>query len=147
MSIDDKRRVAAAAFIALLALSVFWPSPAIAINNACCHAPLTVDDLSFLGREAPAWDVVFWCLAGLCALALLHPSGHFAWTDFGGAWRLLRAARPRVRRTDLIAAVSGAAVVALICQFADAPVTAWAERIQSSGVQDAIRFANRFGGG
>src|SRR5919206_2081286 len=75
MSIDAKRRLAAAAFVALLLLSVFWPEPVIEVNRLCCHAALGVDDLSFLGREAPRWDVVFWCLAGLFALALMHPSG------------------------------------------------------------------------
>ena len=34
MYIDGKRRLAAAAFIALLALSVFWPAPAIEISAA-----------------------------------------------------------------------------------------------------------------
>jgi len=50
----------------------------IAINDVCCHAPLSVDDLSFLGREAPSWDVVFWCISGLFALALLHLSRDFS---------------------------------------------------------------------
>ncbi|MDP9362602.1 MAG: phosphatase PAP2 family protein [Acidobacteriota bacterium] len=147
MCIDDKRRLAAAAFIALLALSVFWPSPAIAINNVCCHAQLSVDDLSFLGREAPAWDVAFWWITGLFLLALLRPTGHFAWSDFGEAWTLVRAMRVRVRKTDAMAVVYTAIIVALIWRFVDAPMTAWAERAQSSNVQDAIRIANRFGGG
>ena len=75
MSIDAKRRLAAAAFVALLLLSVFWPEPVVDVNRLCCHALLGVDDLSFLGREAPSWDVAFWCLAGLFALALMHPTG------------------------------------------------------------------------
>src|SRR5579859_5202664 len=72
MSIDAKRAAASWAFAALLVLSVFWPSPVTAINDVCCHTPLSVDDLSFLGREAPSWDVVFWCIAGLFALAMLQ---------------------------------------------------------------------------
>jgi undecaprenyl-diphosphatase len=147
MSIDGKRRRAAAAFIVLLALSVFWPAPAIAINHLCCHAHLTIDDLSFLGREAPAWDVAFWCIAGLFALALLHPSGAYKPSDFAEAWALVRATRVRMRRIDGIALLSAAIMVALIWRFADAPITAWAERVQSANVQDAIRIANRFGGG
>ncbi|MEA2165861.1 MAG: hypothetical protein QOK37_3988 [Thermoanaerobaculia bacterium] len=146
MSTDDKRRLAAAAFIALLALSVFWPSPAIAVNDICCHAQLGIDELSFLGREAPAWDVAFWFIAGLFALVVLHPSRGDRY-DFAAAWRLIRATRIRLRKSDAIAAVAAAAGIALIWRFADAPVTAWAERVQSSGIQDTIRFANRFGGG
>jgi membrane-associated phospholipid phosphatase len=147
MSIDAKRRVASAAFIALLALSVFWPAPAIEINQHCCHAHLTVDDLSFLGREAPAWDIAFWCIAGLFLLALLHPSNHYKKSDFAEIWGLVRATRIRLRKTDAIAVISAAILVAIIWRFADAPITAWAERVQSANVQDTIRLANRFGGG
>jgi membrane-associated phospholipid phosphatase len=147
MSIDGKRRFAAVGFIALLALSVFWPSPAIAINQFCCHAHLAVDNISFLGREAPAWDAAFWCIAGLFTLALLHPSGAYKPSDFGEAWTLMRAARIRMRRMDAIAIVCATIVVALVWRFADATVTEWAELIQSAGVQDTIRLANRFGGG
>src|SRR5260370_42242051 len=100
MSIAGKRRSAAAGFIALLALSVFWPAPAIAINQLCCHARLSVDNLSFLGREAPAWDVAFWCIAGLFALAVLHPTVDYKSSDFAEAWPLVPAARLKVRRTD-----------------------------------------------
>src|SRR5712671_6126868 len=98
MSIDAKRRLAAAAFIALLALSVFWPGPAIEINQLCCHAHLTVDNLSFLGREAPSWDIAFWCIAGLFLLALLNPSNAYKKSDFAEIWQLVRAMRIRLRK-------------------------------------------------
>jgi len=147
MSIDGKRRLAAAVFIALLALSVFWPAPAIEINQLCCHARLTVDDLSFLGREAPAWDVVFWCIAGLFVLAMLHPDGVDKWAGFAEAWSIVRATRVRVRWTDRMALICSAIAVALVWGLADARITAWAERVQSSNVEDFIRIANRFGGG
>jgi membrane-associated phospholipid phosphatase len=147
MSIDAKRRLASAAFIALLALSVFWPAPAIEMNQLCCHAHLAVDDLSFLGREAPAWDVAFWCIAGLFLLALLQPSNVYKTSDFREVWTLLRATRIRLRKTDAFAVISAAVLVAIVWRFADARVTAWAERVQSANVQDTIRIANRFGGG
>jgi membrane-associated phospholipid phosphatase len=147
MSIDGKRRLAAAAFIVLLALSVFWPAPAIAINQLCCQAHLTVDNLSFLGREAPAWDIAFWCIAGLFLLAMLHPSGDYKLSDFREVWTLIRATHIRLRRTDAMAVICAAIAVAIVWRFADAPITAFAERIQSSNVEDAIRIANRFGGG
>jgi membrane-associated phospholipid phosphatase len=144
MSIDAKRRLAAAAFVVLLALSVFWPAPAIGINQLCCHARLAVDDLSFLGREAPAWDVAFWCIAGVFLLALLQSGKD---SDFREIWTVMRATRVRFRKTDTLIAVVSAILVAIVWRFADAPITAWAERIQTSNVEDAIRIANRFGGG
>jgi len=147
MSIDGKRRLAASAFIALLALSVFWPGPAIEVNQLCCHAHLSVDDLSFLGREAPAWDVAFWCIAGLFVLALLQPNGIYTRNDFADAWSLTRRTRIRLRKADAVAAIVAAIAIAVVWRFADAPITAWAERAQSANVQDAIRIANRFGGG
>jgi membrane-associated phospholipid phosphatase len=147
MFIDGKRRLASAGFVALLALSVFWPAPAIEINQLCCHAHLTVDDLSFLGREAPAWDVAFWCIAGLFVLAMLHPDGVDKRAGFAEAWSIVRATRVRVRWTDRIALICAAIVVALVWGLADGPITAWAERVQTSNVEDVIRIANRFGGG
>jgi len=146
MSIDAKRRLAAAAFIALLTLSVVWPSPVVSVNQLCCHAALGVDDLSFLGREAPRWDIVFWCLAGLFALIVLLPGGYDV-REFGEPLRMLRRLRVRIGIWPIVAFAASAVAVALIWRFADAAVTAWAERVQSDDVQDAIRYANRFGGG
>src|SRR3954463_4046899 len=144
MSIDAKRRLAAAAFVALLALSVFCPAPAIDINQLCCHAHLTIDNLSFLGREAPAWDVAFWCIAGLFLLALLHSGKN---SDFREIWAVVRATRIRLRKTDALIVLASAIVVGIVWRFADAPITSFAERIQTSNVEDTIRIANRFGGG
>ena len=145
MSIDGKRRIAAAAFIVLLALSVFWPAPAIEVNQLCCHAHLAVDNLSFLGREAPAWDVAFWCIGGLFLIALLHPGG--GQYEFAEVWTVVRETRVRLRWADAIAVIGSAIVIVIIWRFADAPITAWAERVQSDNIQDTIRIANRFGGG
>ena len=142
MSIDGKRRLGAAAFIALLVLSVFWPSPIVSMNRLCCNAALGVDELSFLGREAAVWDVAFWCLAGLLALALIDLSA-----DYGEPWRVVRSLRFRVRAADAIALCAAGAAVVLLWRFADAPVIAWAERIRSDGIEDVIRITNRFGGG
>jgi membrane-associated phospholipid phosphatase len=139
---EGKRRLAAAGFIALLALSVFWPSPIVSVNRLCCNADIGVDELSFLGREAAAWDVAFWFLAGLFALSLIDLSA-----DYREPWRILRALRIRLRAIDALALVAAAAVVALAWLFADGPVIAWAERVQSDAVEDFIRIANRFGGG
>lgn len=146
MSIDAKRRLAGAAFVALLILSVFWPSPLVSVNQLCCHAALGVDDLSFLGREAPRWDVIFWCVAGLFALAVLRPGSYDA-SDFAEPWRMLRRLRLRAGLAAIAALIVSGIAVALIWRFADASITAWAERVQSDDIQDTIRYANRFGGG
>src|SRR5438094_10494061 len=105
---DGKRRLAAAAFVTLLALSVVWPSPIVSVNRLCCNAPLGVDELSFLGREAAAWDVAFWCLTGLFALALVDPSA-----DYREPWRAARALRIRLRAGDAIAFCGAAVAVVL----------------------------------
>jgi hypothetical protein len=142
MSIDAKRRTVSFAFIALLVLSVWWPSPIVSMNRLCCNAPLGIDELSFLGRESPAWDVAFWCVAGLFALLLLQDA-----RDFSGVREEFRGTRVKVTIAVGVAVVAAAAIVAIIWLSADAPITAWAERINSNELEDWIRLANRFGGG
>src|SRR5947209_15699098 len=122
MSTGAKRRLAAAAFVALLALSVVWPSPVVSINRLCCNAAVGADELSFLGREAAPWDVAFWCLTGLCALALIDWSA-----DWREPWRVARALRIRLRVADALALLAAAAVVAAVWLTLDAPLIAGAE--------------------
>lgn len=142
MSIDAKRRLAAFAFVALLMLSVFWPSPVVSVNRLCCDASLPVDELSFLGREAPAWDAIFWCIAGLFALAIVH-SGHPALDDL----REFRALRFRIPPALPGVALTALAMTFGIARLADAHVTAWAEGLQSERTEDFVRILNRLGGG
>ena len=144
MSIDAKRHTAAAAFVALVILAVFWPAPVIDVNQLCCRAALPVDDLSFLGREAPSWDVAFWCVAGIFVIAMLQSAES---RDFGEAWRVVRESRAVVPRGAIVLLVAGAALVAVAWRVADARVTAWAERIQSDRIEGFIRIMNRLGGG
>jgi membrane-associated phospholipid phosphatase len=149
MYIDAKRRTASAVFIALLALALFWPAPVLTVNDVCCHARLPIDDLSFLGREAPSWDVAYWCLAGVFLIALLQTAES---RDFGEAWRILRGTRLRTSeargpRPEAFLIIAGLVLVALTWRFADAPVTAFAERIESDRLENAIRIFNRLGGG
>src|ERR1700680_1985163 len=120
MSIDGKRRLASAGFIALLMLSVFWPSPVVGINRICCNAPLGVDELSFLGREAPSWDVVFWCITGLFALMLLQDASGFRTLS-----EEFRSTSLRLTARLGVAVVVAAAIVAGVWLYADAPATAW----------------------
>jgi membrane-associated phospholipid phosphatase len=142
MSIDTKRRIASAFFVVLLILSAWWPSPIVSVNRLCCDAALGIDELSFLGRESPSWDVVFWCLVGLFALALLQNT-----TSFNSVPEQFRATRLRLHWGLAAATVVAAVIVALIWRYADSPITAWAEAITSDRVEDWIRIANRFGGG
>jgi len=137
-----RRRIAGFAFIALLLLSVFWPSPVVSTNRLCCNAPLPVDELSFLGREAPAWDALFWCLAGLFAIAIVH-SGDVKLDDL----RSFRALRFRLPRHFIIATIAALVATFLIAWFADIPIIAWAEGLQSATTEDWVRILNRLGGG
>jgi hypothetical protein len=154
-SLTRRRALASAAFAVLLLLSIFWPAPVVELNRLTLHEPLALDDLSFLGREQPAWDVVYWCLAGLFALALLHPSiaeGSFTLAAAREeAVALPRRLAARWRELRLPKIVMGVAVAAGLVAAAwflfDAPVTAWAERVQSDDMQSLIRLSNRFGGG
>ncbi|HET7711768.1 MAG TPA: phosphatase PAP2 family protein [Thermoanaerobaculia bacterium] len=145
-SMEFRRRLMTAAFLTLLLLGVVWPSPIVATNRLCCDAPLGIDELSFLGREAPAWDVAYWFLTGLLLLIILQ-SSEWSWADIRVVAQLVRSIRPRVDIRVVIAALIGAALTAAAWRFADAPVTAFAEVIKSETVEDVIRLVNRFGGG
>ncbi len=139
MSIADKRRYAAAAFITLLLLSVFWPSPVVSSNRLWLNQNIAVDDLSFLGREAPSWDVVFWFFAGLLLLVMLHSAESYD-------WRVVRFARPPILGAALMLA-GGGLVTAIVWRVLDARGMAWAEGVQSEWTEWAIRMLNRLGGG
>lgn len=139
MSTDAKRRYAAAAFVTLLLLSVFWPSPVVSSNRLWFQEPLAVDELSFLGREAPSWDVVFWFFAGLLLLFILQSADSYE-------YRVVRFQRPSPGRAALLL-LGGAVLTALVWLLVDRPVLAWAEGVQSEWTEWAIRLVNRFGGG
>lgn len=146
---------AAGTFAALLVLSIVWPAPVLWLNAATVDAPLTIDSHSFLGREAPAADVLFWTIAGLYLLVLLH--GRL--DTLRAQWRELTAeARQigsrladRVRRTSpLVASVALAlslGAVAGIWLLLDMPLIALAEASQSDATRGATRLFNRLGGG
>ena len=144
MSIESKRRYAAAAFLTLLLLSVFWPSPVVSINRLWLHEEIDVDELSFLGREAPSWDAVFWCISGIFLLILLQSAETY--TDPREQLRAIRFERSLFRR-DALYLIAGSIVTALVWLFADRPMLAWAEGVQSELTEDVIRILNRLGGG
>lgn len=142
MSIDAKRRMAGAGFVLLLALSVMWPKPVMDINRLCCDAHLSVDELSFLGREAPSWDIAFWCIAGLFFLAIIQN---------GGEYREIAAQAKRVRlhRSPHVVTfiVVTAVLAAVTWMWIDSLVMAMSEMYDSDRIENVIRYANRFGGG
>ena len=141
MSIDARRRTFACAFIALLALSVVWPDPVVDVNRLCCNAHLGVDELSFLGREAPSWDVAYWFLAGLLAISLLQQA------DFSLIREEARNIRFR-RSVWLLGAIGLAAlIVAAVWYWGDEPLMAASEMAASMRMDGFIRLTNRFGGG
>ncbi len=142
---DDlrKSRLAGAGFIALLALSVFWPSPVVSSNRLWINARLDVDELSFLGREAPAWDVVYWCIAGLFTLIVLQTGQPFTLEPL----RRFRSMRPSLTKRFFAGVAAAAVIVALVWIKADSPLIAAAENIRYDTTESVIRIMNRFGGG
>ncbi|MEO8382053.1 MAG: phosphatase PAP2 family protein [Acidobacteriota bacterium] len=143
---DQRRRYAAAAFLALLLLSVFWPSPVVSVNRLWIHGSIDVDELSFLGREDASWDVVFWGVAGLLLLAMLHSAVS---ADVREPLRQLRALHfdRSLGTRAFVRLLAGGVVTALVWWLLDPLVLAWAERIQSDVTEDVIRILNRLGGG
>ncbi|HSP34169.1 MAG TPA: phosphatase PAP2 family protein [Thermoanaerobaculia bacterium] len=142
MSTAAKAHYAAIGFVALLLLSVFWPSPLVSTNQLLFHRHLDIDDLSFLGREAPSWDIAFWAIAGLFAIAIAQSAN--AILDVRSE---LRGMRLIVPRGFWIAVVVAIACVTLTWIFADSAIVAFAEKIVSQDVEDVVRYFNRLGGG
>lgn len=141
-----KRRYAAAAFLTLLLLSVFWPSPVVSINTLWINEDLAIDHLSFLGREAPSWDVVFWGIAGVLLLLILQSAES---TDFREPLRQMRELRfaRSLWAPALLRLLCGGVATALAWLLLDRRVLAWAEGIQSDTTENVIRIVNRLGGG
>lgn len=153
--VEREIRIAGAGFILLLLLAVFWPAPAIAINEAFFGADIAVDEDSFLGREAPSWDVVFWCIAGLYLLWMLQGRVE----KLGGSLRTIRRDLRRVVREvhdhwreyhwfRFVAAVAVAvAIVGAVWIFFDAWLVALVQGIQTENTRSFARYFNRLGGG
>lgn len=143
------------AFVVLLVLALLWPSPAIIVNEWIGGPPLAVDERSFLGREAPSWDVVFWAIAGLLLLAMIHTSRGDIRDSFRRCWQEMKRTwveiGPEFRRIGWPRALSffvaGSVLVAAIWIFADAKLLGLAELLELEHARTAIRLANRFGGG
>ena len=142
-------------FVLLLSLSVAWPAPVLWINAATVHADLPLDERSFLGREAPSWDVVYWFIAGLYLLALFHgridsarASTHELREIFRAMWRDIPLRWRALDRRKVVATfVLFVAIVATTWGFFDAPLIAVGERVQSEASKSVTRVMNRLSGG
>lgn len=144
-----------AAFVGLLILAVLWPSPALWINAAIGGGDLGIDERSFLGREAPSWDVVFWCIAGLLAIAMLHTASagsreraKEAGREFQHVWRRIPVIAKSIGAMRLAGSLLVAAsIVAVTWLLLDATLVGYAELLSAGVFRTAIRLTNRFGGG
>lgn len=152
---DRGLALAGSGFIGLLILALFWPSPLLWMNEISVNAPLQLTESDFLGRGDSPWDVAFWAVAGLFALAVIHGRSDAmaeSWpemTEFTrsvprrvrAAWRRLNG----VAIAAILATVAGS--ICLVWWFADEPLVAFAEQIQSDSTRAAVRMFNRLGGG
>lgn len=147
--------VAAALLVALLAVSVTWPVPVLWLNRLFFDAPLDVSEVSFLGREAPRWDVAYWWIVGMALLVFLcgrlgklRESWPLFVDDFRTTYLRLavRGHRPRALVLAVLLLAGSATVVASYILF-DMRAIAVATGLRSDGLHDWIRLMNRFGGG
>ncbi|MCM2313982.1 MAG: phosphatase PAP2 family protein [Thermoanaerobaculia bacterium] len=147
--------IASALLVALLAVSVTWPDPVLRLNRSFFNAPLDVSEVSFLGREAPRWDVVYWWIVGMTLLVFLRgrlgklrESWPLFVTDLRTTYLRLavRGHRPRALVVAVLLLAGSAAVAASYFLF-DMRAIAAATGLRSDALHDWIRLTNRFGGG
>lgn len=144
-----------AGFVLLLLLAVAWPAPVIWMNDRSVGAELAVDERSFLGREAPSWDILFWSIAGLYTIALLHgrvsqaAEGFRLFTrDLKQTPGALRAGASRLPPgRSLALCVAAVAVVMFVWIALDGPLLDVAENLRTDLSRASIRLLNRLGGG
>jgi undecaprenyl-diphosphatase len=142
-------------FVVLLATAVIWPRPVLWINAMTFRAELSISTVSFLGREAPSWDVAYWAVVGFAVLGLFHGRLGEAAATWRVVGRELSGVRPRARR--LWKSLKASRVLALALALTgfccvvwlviDAPLMAQVSRIGSERVHDYVRLSNRLGGG
>lgn len=149
------RAVSVVGLLLLLMLSVAWPMPVIWLNDRTLDVPLAIDESSFLGREAPSWDLVFWGIAGLYALALIHAGlPRLRWSAgelkadvkkaFGGISRRI-SSLPLL--PILLFLIVTATMVSLTWLFFDGALVIAAEGARTDGAKPIVRLMNRLGGG
>lgn len=142
-------------FSVLLVLAVIWPDPIRWANDSWWGFPLRINARSFLGREAPEWDVVYWCIAGLFGLGMLHgridafvasmaelPADVRALSS-----EVLRRARGRSVAYWIGGLVAFSVGTMIVWIAFDMTLIAAAESFQSDTARWFVRLFNRFGGG
>jgi membrane-associated phospholipid phosphatase len=153
---DSRLRVlSAVGMVVLLLLSVAWPMPVIWLNDRTIDAPLAINESSFLGREAPSWDLVFWAIAGLYALSLVHAGFaniRMAATELRSDLKEVpRRLQRRIRSIPILPVllflIASATVVSVTWLFFDGVLVVFAEAARTDGAKPFVRLMNRLGGG
>lgn len=155
VALRRKRRLASFAFVVLLVLAVTWPLPVILLNEATVDAELPLHDKSFLGREAPSWDVVFWAIAGIYALALIQMRSANAGASLRELGDDVRSTVARSLREigeirslrALLILAAGIALVGVVWLFADAWLILMGEGLRTGWPRQIVRHLNRLAGG
>ena len=142
-------------FLVLVVLAVMWPAPVIWLNEAGPGVALSIGEESFLGREAPEWDVVFWWIAGLFAIVLGRSDpatyrrglGRLRQTVVelpGNVSAFVESTGP----VRLTLAVAGLFMIpVLVAVSADPLVLRGLIAVDQSSILDLTSSINRFGGG
>jgi membrane-associated phospholipid phosphatase len=151
---DRALRWSTAGFVCLLTLSVLWPGPVLWINDATLQLDLPIHERSFLGRQAPSWDVVFWCIAGLFLLAIAHGrlgnltiSASAFTADWGRIRRNIGRRWRSLGKAPLLFLALTAAVVAVVWLYLDAWLISQVALHQNDLTVILARYLNRLGGG
>lgn len=159
MSEEPARRTRESALIGalllLLILAVTWPQPVVWINQLGPGLELTISEESFLGREAPEWDVAFWWIAGLVAIWAARSDPGQAGRGLGRLRRILvllpRGLASSVRSIGPVrlglGLVALPALVVVLAVTVDPLVIGWLTSIDQSSAWAITSLVNRIGGG
>lgn len=155
ITVNEERRMGVTLlFLAVLALSMFWPDPAIWINERTLDLPLLIDHHESFGREPRQWDVPIWYLFGFVFIELLAGRGAIVRSTARSLWVDIREfPRALVRRladdwkqlTLGVAAAGG--VLALSIVVLDPLIVGWLSSVPEIVTQPMTRPLNELGGG
>ena len=154
---DSRRRTTRATviFILLLVLGVIWPQPVVFINSVTFDADLPIHEKSFLGREAPQWDVPYWMITGLLTILLIRggnqpisPALRLFREDLRGIGGRLLVTLRAIRGLRFPGALAvGVVTTALTWIFLDTWLLASLDFLRTGAPRILARYLNRLGGG